>query len=54
MPDSTINGLTALAAGSITGSADLAPIWQASASTTKKVTVVDLVTAANKIGRAHV
>ena len=50
MPDSTINGLTALAAASVVPGTDVAPVWQASASTTKKVTIADLITAGNTFG----
>lgn len=50
MADSTINGLTALAAASVVPGTDVAPVWQGSASTTKKVTIVDLVTAGNTFG----
>jgi len=50
MADSTINGLTALAAASVTPGTDVAPVWQGSASTTKKVTIADLVTAGNTFG----
>lgn len=50
MADSTINGLTALAAASVTAGSDTAPVWQASAATTKKVTIADLVTAGNTFG----
>jgi len=50
MADSTINGLTALAAASVVPGTDVAPVWQGSASTTKKVTIADLVTAGNTFG----
>lgn len=45
MPDSTINGLTALAAASVVPGTDVLPVWQGSSSTTKKVTVADTVQA---------
>lgn len=50
MPDSTINGLSALAAASVVPGTDVVPVWQASASTTKKVTVTDVVTAGRAAG----
>jgi hypothetical protein len=50
MADSTINDLTALAAASVVPGTDVAPVWQASASTTKKVTIANLVTAGNAFG----
>ena len=44
MPDSTINGLTALTGANVDNIADQFPIWQNSASTTKKITRAELLT----------
>jgi len=42
MPDSTINGLTALTGANVDQTADQLPIWQNSASTTRKITRTEL------------
>ena len=42
MPDSTINGLTALTGANVDQTADQIPIWQNSVSTTRKITRTEL------------
>lgn len=42
MPDSTINGLSALTGANVDQTADQLPIWQNSASTTRKITRTEL------------
>lgn len=44
MADSTINGLTALTGANVDNTADQFPVWQNSASTTKKITRTELLT----------